>query len=374
MNRIGFALIALLTILACGEARAQEEKVLFFEGAQAPQDTILSTEPSGYSKLADALRAADMLVASMSSGTISRQKLVPYEIVVLHLNPERPLAKDEISSLVWFVAQKGGALFVHGGKANIVNPLTEIFGIGMDTGILIDTSQAADGTTPGRSFALSRFHSHSDFKFDQIERIGFYGGSPLILSEDAVSLVTGDDDCYSDNGLYSIGSFPPVAAMVYLGRGVLLVKSDRTALNNKNIEADQNLEWARAVFGGLASARETSEERNQSLFGLRSHVAELEGAATVYDERLSKYEADIATGYEKIHDLEKKLRGLEAENQKLTTSVQELEAERNKLSETLTKYRSPDTLKAIAIGAGAVLLVVLLLGLIIGRRTVRNKA
>ena len=374
LNRIGYAAVALVTMFACTEAFAQEKKVLFFEAALSPTDNTFSTEPSGYSKLSDALKDAGMLVASMSSGVITRQKLSPYEVVVLHPSPERPLRKGEISSLVWFVAQNGGALFVHGGVARTVNPLTEIFGISMDTGRLIDTSTAMDESAAGRSFALTRFPSRSGFGPDAIESIGFHGGAPLVLSQDAVELVTGDDDCYSDNGLYSIGSFPPVAAMVYLGRGVLLVKSDRTFLNNANIESYQNLKWAKAVFESLASARETRADRDQSLFGLRAHVDDLKEAAEASRAKFKESEADLAAGYEKIRDLEKKLGTLEEKNRDITAKLKTIETERNKLSDTLAKYRSPDTLKAIAIGAGAVLLVVLLIGLVIGRRTMRDKA
>jgi hypothetical protein len=367
-------MVALMTTLTCTHVFAQEKKVLFFEAALAPTDTIFSTEPSGYSKLVEVLKDAGMLVASMSSGAITRQKLSPYEVVVLHPSPERSLGKDEISALVWFVAQKGGALFVHGGVSRIVNPVTEIFGIEMNTGNLIDTSSAMDESATGRSFVLTRFLSRSDFGPDTIENISFHGGSPLILSEDAVELVTGDDDCYSDNGLYSIGSFPPVAAMVYLGRGVLLVKSDRTLLNNAHIGAFQNLNWAKAIFAGLASARDTKTERDQSLFGLRSRVGELEKTAEASREQFKKYESELTMGYERIRELEKGLRNLEKENQDLKAELETLTVERNKLSDTLARYRSPDTLKAVAIGAGAVLLAVLLIGLVIGRRTMRDKA
>jgi hypothetical protein len=347
---------------------------MLFEAALAPTDTIFSTEPSGYSKLADVLRNSGTLVASMSSGEITRQKLLPYEVVVLHPSPERPLREGEISALVWFVAQKGGALFVHGGTARIVNPLTEIFGISIDSSSLVDTSSATAESAAGRTFVLSRFPRGSEFGLDHVQSISFHAGAALVLSQDAVAIVTGDDDCYSDNGLYSIGSHPPVAAVAYLGRGVVLVKSDRAMLNNANIEAYQNMDWAKAVFERLTSVRETEAERDQSLFGLRSRVTELEQMLGESAEKLKKYEGDMTASYQRMRNLQEESQHLQKTNESLRAQLDTLQAERDKLSKTLAKYRSPDTLKAVAIGGVIVLLVILLIGLFIGRSSVRGRA
>ncbi|UCD56169.1 MAG: hypothetical protein JSV16_10030, partial [Candidatus Hydrogenedentota bacterium] len=358
----------------CTEAFAQEKKVMFFEAALAPADTMFSTEPSGYSKLAGMLRDSGMLVASMSSGEMTREKLSPYDTVVLHPSPERPLKESEISALVWFVAQKGGALFIHGGTARIVNPLAEIFGISMDTSDLVDTSSAIDESAAGRTFVLSRFPRRSGFCLDTIESISFHGGGPLVLSQDAVEVVTGDEDCFSDNGLYSIGSFPPVAAVAYLGRGVFFVKSGRTMLDNAHIETHQNMEWAKAVFEHFASAQETGAERESSLLGLRSRLSELEETLKVSTEKLRKHETDLTASYKRVKEIEEKLLDSEKRTEDLAAQLSSLKAERDSLSETLATYRSPDTLKIVAIGAGVVVLVVFLLGLLIGRRTVRRRA
>lgn len=374
MNRTVFVAVACIVMLASADASAEAKRLMFFEAALAPADTIFSTEPSGYSKLADMLSNDGTLVASMSSGEITRQKLLPYEVVVLHPSPERPLREGEISALVWFVVQKGGALFVHGGAARIVNPLTEIFGISIDSSSLVDTSSATEDSAAGRTFVLSRFPRRSGFGLDNVQSISFQGGAPLVLSQDAVAIVTGDDDCYSDNGLYSIGSYPPVAAVAYLGRGVVLVKSDRAMLNNANIETYQNMEWAKAVFERLASARDTEAERDQSLFGLRSRVTELEQLLRESGEKLKKYEGDMSANYERLRDLEEESQRLEKNNEGLRSQVKALQDERDKLSETLAKYRSPDTLKAIAIGGGGVLLVIFLIGLFVGRWSVRGRA
>jgi hypothetical protein len=372
LKRIGLVAVAFLTML-CSEAFAQPKKALFFEAALAPADTTFSAEPAGYSKLTGMLRDAGMLVASMTSGDITQQKLSPYDIVVLHPSPERPFREDEVSALVWFVVQKGGAVFVHGGTAKIVNPFVEIFGVSMDASDLVDVTSAMKESPAGRKFALTRFPVRSGFELGDVKTIGFYGGAPLVLSRDAVEVVTGDEDCYSDNGLYSIGSLPPVAAVAYVGRGVLFVKSDRTMLSNAYIDAYQNAKWMKTVFARLAAAGETELERDRSLFGLRSQVKDLEGNIKVSAEKQTKYETDLTASYEKVKGLQSSLQAAEKKNEDLTAQLNTLETERNKLLERLDIFINPDNLKAAAIGAGAVLLVVFLGGIYIGRRTMRGR-
>ncbi|RJP75438.1 MAG: hypothetical protein C4532_00410 [Candidatus Abyssobacteria bacterium SURF_17] len=373
MKKMRFGLAAFTALLLCTNAFGQGKKVLIFEPAMALTDTTFSAEPSGYSKLVDMLRQEGLLVASMSSGEITQHKLTPYDIVALHPSPERPLSENEISALVWFVVQKGGALFIHGGTARIINPLAEIFGISMDESALIDVTSNLEEAALGRSFILSRFHNLPALKFDEIQRISFHGGAPLVLSQDAAAIVTGDDDCYSDNGLYSIGSLPPVAAVAYVGRGLILVKSDRTMLDNKNIEAYQNMQWAKAVFQQLASAPETAPERDRSLLSLRSQLSSLEQQLSSSTEKLKKYESDLTASYERAKSLQAELQSTQEQKETLAAQLQSVQSEKNKLSTTLAKYRSPETLKTIGIAAAVVALVLFLFGFFVGRRTMRNR-
>ena len=373
LKRISIIALACMMALVCTQAYAQEVKVLFFEPALAPADTTFSMEPSGFSKLADLLRDDGMLVASMSSGSITQEKLSPYEIVVLHMNRERRLGETEISALVWFVAQKGGALFIHGGSAGVANPLTEIFGISIDASNLIDISSTLDEASDGLKFTLTRFPNISDFKLEDIKSIGFYGGSPLVLSRDAIALVTGDEDCYSANGLFSIGSFPPVAAFTYLGRGMIVVKTDRAMLNNDNIGMHQNMEWARAVFEGLSASRANELDREKSLFGLRAKARKLKNIAKTCSGQLQKVETDLIKSYSKTKDLQNQVTVLDDKNKNLTEKLNTTEKEIERLNSRLDRYEGPETLRMAAMVIGVVLLVILLIGLFIGRKTVRSR-
>lgn len=374
MRRSLFLSALALGLFICGPASAQPVKVLFFEAALAPADMSLSAEPSGYAKLAELLRGQGMLVASMSTGEISREKLSPYEIVVLHASPERPLLNREISALVWFVAQQGGTLFVHGGTPRIINPLTEIFGVSMANSNLIDPSSAMEDNQNGRKFVLTNFPANAGFQPEGIKKIGFYGGAPLLLSSDAAPVLLGDEDCYSDNGLYSIGSFPPVAAVAYLGPGVVLVKSDRAMLDNQNIEQYQNKDWAKAVFTELAAAHETAVERDNSILGLRSRITELDAFMDKSAEKIKKYEADLTAAYGKTKDLEASLQEAKKNNEDLSSQLQAAQDERDALNRSLSRYRDPDVQKTVAVIAGAILIAAFFLGFATGRWSSRSKS
>jgi hypothetical protein len=352
----------------CGGATAQPVKALFFEAALAPSDMTFSAEPTGYSKLIETLRGEGMLVASMSTGEITREKLRPYQIVALHCSPERPLHNKEISALVWFVAQEGGALFIHGGAAKVINPLAEIFGISMDASNLVDSSSAMPDDATGRTFTLTNFPKNGGFQVEAVEKIGFYGGSPLILTQDAAPIAQGDEDCYSEDGFYSIGSFPPVAAVAYLGPGVVLVKSDRAMMTNGVIEQYQNMDWAKAIFGKLAAAHETSIQRDESILGLRSRVQDLEQTLLDSAEKIKKYETDLTVGYGRIEDLQTELHTATQTNSDLTAQLTTMRTNLDKANKALSTYQSSDVRKMAAIIAGAVLLITFVVGFAVGRR------
>lgn len=373
MKKIAFIIICMFGFAVCSSAAAQSTKVLFFEAALSPTDMIFSSEPAGYAKLMELLRSEGMLIASMSAGEITREKLRPYQIVALHCSPERPLENREVSALVWFVAQEGGTLLVHGGIPRIVNPLIEIFGVTMDASNLVDLSSAMKDDASGHRFTLTQFPKNADLQVENIQKIGFYGGSPLILSKDAASIVSGDEDCYSEDGLYSIGSFPPVAAVAYMGPGVVVVKSDRSMLNNQNLEQYENRQWAKSLFSKLAAARDTSVERDESILGLRSRIHELEGSLQTSGEKIAKYENDLTVGYGKMQELQAQLEASEKDGENLHTQMNAMQSEHEKLNKALSRYKNPSVWKIAAVVVAAILIVTFLAGFTAGRRSFRPR-
>jgi hypothetical protein len=376
LNKIGivFIGICLLTVLAA-PAAASEAKALFFEAGVPAEQTTLSTESAGFSKLGEVLGGIDIRWASMSSGKLTAEILSAYEIVVLHPSGERPLGKGEISALAWFVTRHGGSLLVHGGTSEIVNPLIELFGISMDSSNLIDVSSPIGDGSGGRQFVLRRFPKSESYlpPEDKIETIGFYGGPPLVLSADATAVVTGGDSTYSDNGLYSIGSLPPVAAMAFFGKGIVLVKSDRAMLNNENIGMYNNTEWAMAVFKGLEFVRKDAHRREESLLGLRSKIGVLRKRQESWSQERIKNETDLATSFEKAQALEREIQKATARSENLNEELIRLAEQADSSKKRLALYEGPDTWKTAAMIVGATLLVVFLFGFYFGRRRARPR-
>ena len=376
MRKIGLAALTLLAISFCTQAFAQDVRILFFEAAMAPEDKTLGNGPLGFSKLVEGLREDGMLVASMSSGEITTEKLSSYEIVVLHASPERPLGEREISALVSYVAQGGGVLFVHGGTPKIVNPLTEIFGIKMDESALLDASSAMEGSSDARRFVLTRFPAPStsaDMGGEDIEQIGFYGGPPLVISKDATAIVTGDEDCYSDNGLFGIGSMPPVVAASFLGRGAIVVKSDRAIFTNENIGSYQNAEWADVLFESLGRIQQTGLEREESLLGLRSDLANLRKRQAEWTQQRMKNEADLETAYEAKKKLQRNLVKSDSRSEDMDKELRRLTAENADTKARLAWYEGVSVRKFVGAAVAVILLIVFLFGLLIGRRSVRDR-
>lgn len=375
MRNIAAASVAFFMISFCSQVFAQDVRILFFEGAIAPADKILSAEPTGFSKLVEGLRNDNMLVASMSSGAITEDKLASYEIVVLHVSLERPFAEPEISALVSFVAQRGGVLFVNGGYPESVNSLIEIFGISMDESSLLDTSSAMDDSADARRFVLTRFPLPPipGVESEIIEKIGFYGGPPLVLSKDAIAVVTGDEDSYSDNGRFSIGSMPPVMATAFLGRGAIVVASDRAVFSNANIESYQNAEWAARVFRNLSLTQRRGLEREQSLLGLQRQLADLRKRENVWTQERAKNKVDLKTAYENKKNLQSELEESVRKNKDMDEELKRLMAENDSLNASLDRYTSVERWRIVAAALVALLLISFLIGLLIGRRTERNR-
>lgn len=376
MRKIGLAALALLAISFCTQAFAQDVRILFFEAAIAPEDKTLADGPLGFSKLVEGLREDGMLVASMSSGEITAEKLSSYEIVVLHASPERPFGEREISALVSYVTQGGGVLFVHGGTPKIVNPLTEIFGIKMDESVLLDASSTMEGSTDARRFVLTRFPLPStsvDMGAANIERLGFYGGPPLVISKDAAAIVTGDEDCYSDNGLFGIGSMPPVVAASFLGRGAILVKSDRAIFTNENIGSYQNAEWADVVFKSLARIQQTGLEREESLLRLRARLAKLRQRRAEWTQERMKNETDLEIAYEGKKKLQRELVKSDSRSEDMDRELRRLTAENADTKARLAWYEGVRARKILGAAVAVILLIVFLIGLLIGRRSVRGR-
>jgi hypothetical protein len=254
--------IAVLVIcLLAGPVSAK--RVLFYEVGSSPTYTI----ENGYSEFAEELRKRNYEVASITKGELTKDKLENYDILVVQeLN--KGLSTTEISAIIWFVLQKGRGLFINGGAGGKANQLTIPFGVTIDGGTLIDTSDQIPTLNKRTSFTVSRFLEHTMSKSIRsgVSKVGFYEGSGLILSGNSACILSGNTDTYSDTGSFSAGSQPCVAATALFGGGLVFTLSDSDILSNTRLSDYNNrnlglniIEWLSASTENVSMSNNTQE-------------------------------------------------------------------------------------------------------------------
>lgn len=237
------------------------KRILFYEVGTPGEYTI----EGGYSSFANELRNRGYDVASITRGELSKGALENYDILVIQ-ELRRGLKTEEISAILWFVMIKGSGVLINGGDPSNTNQLTIPFGITIDGGNLIDTTDSISGDDNRQDFTVDRFEENAMMRvvIQGIQRIGYYGGHGLYLSGSAISLATGDTDTYSDTGSFAAGSVPTVSAATLFGEGLVFVHSDADLLVNNNIQSYDNLRYGVSTIDWLTISAEPSIQGNMT--------------------------------------------------------------------------------------------------------------
>ncbi len=282
-------LISLLVILALlsPAAAVTERKVLFYE-VQAPSGFRITG--SGYSLFSAKVgELSGFDTASMTGGTITRDKLEPYDVVIMQ-DLNTPLSTEEIIAIRWYVGDHGGGLFINGDQPAGVNNLGQIFGVMMDTEdtFIVDTSLPLDttqgGTEDGVSaeeqkfyFRTSNFPDTDDpqtVDLDEVTLIGVYKAHPLFVESVSVQSLIGNtrviaaasQKAYTETGTFSVSEEPPIAARAFFGKGAVVVLSDFDMLSDAHITDvdDFNNTMGNSDFG-LAIVQWLADDDNRDL-------------------------------------------------------------------------------------------------------------
>jgi hypothetical protein len=228
MNKKGLiAFILIINMLAAGvEAR----RILFYEVGTSAAYTI----EGDYSKFSDELKKKNYEVASIEKGELTKDKLENYDLLVVQ-DLNKQLTTGEISAIIWFVLQKGRGLFINGGGQGSANQLTIPFGVTVDNGILIDTTDMIPALKDRNSFTIDRFDEDAltSVLRQGVSKVGFYKDSGLFLSGSSKCVARGNTDTYSDTGSFAAGSTPCVAAASVFGAGQVFTLSNADMINNK---------------------------------------------------------------------------------------------------------------------------------------------
>jgi hypothetical protein len=311
MNRRKFCSLAVLAVylMACG---ASAKRILFYEvggGGYAIEGE--------YSKFADELKKK-YEVASIEKGEITKEKLENYDILIMQ-DLRKPLTTGEISAIIWFVLQKGRGLFINGGGQGQANQLTIPFGVTVDNGLLIDTSDMIPGLNDRNSFTINRFMTTNLGNTLQqgVSKTGFYKDGGLFLSGSATCIAAGNADTYSDTGSFAAGSEPCIAAASMFGGGLVFTMSDPDMLSNKYINDYNNKNLGTNVVDWLSiSTENVSMENNTQELLIQIKEMRLENMRmTQQVKQLTEDKADLASRFSQANDqvaeLQTKLEELE---------------------------------------------------------------
>ncbi|MBD3262594.1 MAG: hypothetical protein GF334_13155 [Candidatus Altiarchaeales archaeon] len=244
-TKITLGLIFLLLFMQAASAK----KILIYEvGTSGKYSTT-----GGYSRFRQELQNQGHDVATLTRGQLTRSTLEPYDILIMQ-DLRKNLDTEEISSVIWFVLQKGGGLFINGDGDNRANQLSIPFGVTIDSGVLLDPSDPIPGYDEQYVFSADRFGDHAVTKKirDGVAKIGFYKTSGLKLGVDAIDVLHGDSDTFSDTGSFPSGSQPVLSAAAYAGNGVVYVHSDAEGFSNEHIEEYHNKRLALNIVQWLA--------------------------------------------------------------------------------------------------------------------------
>jgi hypothetical protein len=294
MNRKVLCVLVISIYLLATVAAAK--RILFYEVGTGADYTI----EAGYGKFAEELRKKNYEVASIEKGELTKDKLENYDILVI-ADINKQLTTGEISAIIWFVLQKGRGLLINGGGQGRANQLTIPFGVTVDNGMLIDTSDQIPSLRDRNSFTLDRFvDSPITSSLRQgVSKIGFYKDSGLILSGSAKCIVTGNGDTYSDTGSFAAGSEPCVAAASVFGGGLVFTMSDSDMLNDKYLTDYNNRNFGLNIIDwlGITTENISSENSTQELL-IQIKEMRLENSRMQQQiKQLNEEKAELASRY-----------------------------------------------------------------------------
>ena len=287
--------ITLVLVVYLLMADVSAKKILFYEIGSSQYN--IERE---YSKFANELRKRNYEVASIEKGELTKDKLQNYDILVVQ-DLNKQLTTEEISAIIWFVLQKGNGLFINGGGQERANQLSIPFGVTVDNGLLIDTSDQIPTLNDRNSFTVDRFIEHPGMVTLQqgVSKIGFYKGAGLVLSSNSNCISTGSSNTYSDTGSFAAGSQPCVIAASQFGNGLVVTASDPDMLSNKYIEDYNNknmglniIDWLGISTDNLPAANNSADTQLQ-IKEMKLQLARLNFTA----DQLAKDKANLLGQY-----------------------------------------------------------------------------
>ncbi|MFH1721990.1 MAG: hypothetical protein ABH950_05235 [Candidatus Altiarchaeota archaeon] len=223
------AILTLVALVLVPTASAQSKRVLFYQIGTVGGMTI----EGEYSDYAEELRNRGYTVASLTKGKLDKNTLEGYDILIVQ-NIQKSLDSEEISAILTFVLNEGKGVYINGVSSKS-NQLTLPFGVAVDEGKLIDTTDPLPQEKKNSYFVINRFDDDDTTKTlrQGVQKLGFYEGNGLKISGEGKCIAMGDEDTYSDTGSFRVGDAPCIATATRVGKGLIFITADVDMLSNK---------------------------------------------------------------------------------------------------------------------------------------------
>ncbi len=280
-------------------------RILFYEVDSGGYSML-----SGYKTFAEDLKK-NHEIASIEKGGITKDKLSNYDILIIP-NSKRQMTSEEISSIIWFVLQEGKAVFITNSEQSS-NQLTIPFGTTMDSGTLIDVTDAMPGKDR-YNFLISDFPDNpaAGTVRKGISRIGFYKGNGMEVSGNSKCIARTSSDTYSDTGSFPAGSRPCIASVALFGSGLVAILSSGDMLVNEQYQEYNNRQFAMNIVEWLSLTREpVYEENNTQLLHLTIKSMRLESMKLAQD--LDRAKAERAEAVNQVNQISNELLNAQTE-------------------------------------------------------------
>lgn len=316
MNKNTLFALVLVCVLVFSTG-VSAKRILFYEVGTGKDYQI----EDGYSKFKQELQSRGHDVASITqAGTLTKEKLESYDVLVIQ-DLKKQFDIEDISSILWFVMQKGSGLFINGGESTAANKLTIPFGTTMDSAILKDITSPIPGDKNQYDFLISQFPPEDEFRVVRqgVNKIGFYQGSGLHLSANAHCIASGDGDTFSETGSFAAGSKPCIASAALFGNGLVFILTDPDILGNKNIDSYDNKALGLNIIDWLSMSRELPPQADMG------NITVIIGSLNLENKRL---QAQVEQLTKEKSFLERTLNDLNTQLSDATAKIMQMEGER----------------------------------------------
>jgi uncharacterized membrane protein len=270
-----------------------------------------------YSDLHRHLTKSGETVDIFKNGPITAEALNGYTVLVISF-PQKKFQTAEINCIKDFV-EKGGGIFLVGEEWNFnnfkdyLNSISKKFNITFNSDEILDPKNRVLDS-PHRIgdyyFTLRTFSDHPIV--EGLDEFVIYGGCSLKLNGEGDIIVKGSEYCYSSEGYYKAGEFPPVLASIQSGKGKVVCLGDGSLLRDSFIQEGNNKQLTLNIISWLTTASEPEELGEE---GVLQGIEELEQRYNELDLKYSsnsisyeEYQKSIEEFGEELASLESKLK------------------------------------------------------------------